>query len=253
MSLEFNKDGHTIAMIKDNKNYAKKNIISVSSDDVDNGFKSLRLNSGYFQPIPDFSIERTCNYIVGASGSGKSRYICEWVKEYKKHYKRNEVYVFSSLLQDESLDPIKPARVILDDDFVKEDINLSIYKDSCCIFDDCDTIQHKNIKNKVYTLMNMMLNTGRHHNITVWVVNHTATGNKNESKVILNEAHSVVYFPVNHNQGLVYMLENYCGLDKKQMKFLKNLNSRWVSIYKHYPQAIITDKTIFMLNELNDI
>ncbi len=136
MSLILSKTGNTVAMIKDNTNYKTDNIVSVSTDEMNNGFKGLKLKTGYFQPIGNWSKERTVNYITGASGSGKSRFICEWVSEYKKKYKKNPVYVFSSLEEDESLDKIKPLRIILDDEFVAENIDLSIYKDSCCIFDD---------------------------------------------------------------------------------------------------------------------
>ena len=175
------------------------------------------------------------------------------MKQYKRFYKKNPVYVFSSLSEDESLEPIKPLRIILDDVFTKDAIDLKQYADSCVIFDDCDTIQDKKIKEKVYTIMNMMLNTGRHHNITVWCVNHTATGTKVETKTVLNEAHTIVYFPANHNRQLAYMLENYCNLDPKQQKFIKGLNSRWVCINKHYPQSVITQNNMFMISEIHDI
>ena len=255
MSLNFDKIGASIARIKDNTQYKNKDIISVATDEFDSDttktFQSLKLNTGHFQPMPNINSERSCNLVVGASGSGKSRYICEWVKEYKKMYKKNPIYLFSSLEQDESLEPIKPLRMILDNEFLTEDINLKIYANSCFIFDDCDTIQNKKIQDKVYSLMNMMLNTGRHHNITVWVVNHTATGTKSQMKTILNECHTIVYFPANHNRQLTYMLENYCGLDHKQQKVIKQLNSRWVCINKHYPQCCVTNKNIFMLSEIN--
>lgn len=252
MSLLFSKEGQNIAVIKDNVNYKDK-IISTTTDDIPNTFKTLKLNTGNFQPIGNYNAERSCNLIVGASGSGKSRYICNWVLEYKKKYKKNPVYLFSSLTEDVSLKPIKPLRIILDEEFMNEAIDLEMYRNSCCIFDDTDTIQHKYLKEKVYTLMNMMLNTGRHYNITVWVVSHTPTGKKLETKVIMNEAHSIVIFPANDNKQLRYLLENYCGIDNKQMKFLKSLNSRWCCINKHYPQSIITEKHILMMSEISGV
>ena len=250
MPLQFGKEGQNIAIIKDNPNY-KNQIVSVSADKMENQFKSLKLNNGYFQPIGNWNAERSCNLVVGASGSGKSRYICNWVLEYKKKYKDNPIYVFSSLDEDESLKAIKPLRVILDDEFVKEPINLKQFENSCCIFDDTDTIQNKKIKEKVYTVMNMMLNTGRHHNITVWCVQHTPTGNKAETKTILNEAHSIVFFCANYSRQLQYLLENYCGIDKKLFKYICSLDSRWTCFNKHYPQTIITDKHILMMSELH--
>jgi hypothetical protein len=254
MSLNLDRVGATLAVIKDDPKMKNK-IVSVATDNLGDDdmktYQSIKLQTGKFQPIGDWNRERSVGYIVGASGSGKSFFICEWVKEYKKKFKRNPVYLFSSLDEDESLEPINPQRIILDNDFLNEEIDLTMYKDSCVIFDDCDTISNKKIKERVYTLMNMMLNTGRHFNITIWCVNHTATGTKMESKIILNEAHYIVYFPVNQNRQLVYMLENYCGIDKKQMTYLKNLGSRWVCIYKHFPQVCITEKQMFLLNQLS--
>jgi len=252
MSLNFEKIGATICKVANNESLKNK-IISVSPETSSSNYKTYQefdLSSGNFQPIADYNKERTVNYVVGASGSGKSYYICEWVKDYKKKYKKNPIYLFSSLSSDETLDTIKPQRIILDATFLNEDIDLEMYRDSCCIFDDCDTISDKKMKAKVYTLMNMVLNTGRHFNITVWSVNHTPTGNKTETKTILNEAHTLVYFPINMNRQLLYLLENYTSLDKKAINSIRKLNSRWVCIYKQYPQVVITDKKIIMMNLL---
>jgi hypothetical protein len=248
MSLNYDNIGATIAVIKDDDKYKNK-IISVENDKE--GKQSIKLTKGRFQPITDHNKERSVNFCTGSSGSGKSYYIREWCKEYKKKYKKNPIYLFSSLDEDQTLDTIKPLRVILDEEFLDEEIDLEQYRDSCCVFDDCDTITNKYIKEKVYILMNKMLNTGRHYNISVWCVNHTPTGTKTETKTILNEAHTIVYFPQNHSKQLSYLLENYCALDNKQQKFLRNLGSRWVCIYKHYPQVVLTEKMIIMMSELN--
>jgi hypothetical protein len=251
MALHFGNEGNNIAIIKDNPNY-KNQMVSVSADKMENQFKSLKLNNGYFQPIANYNAERTVGYCVGSSGSGKSRFICNWVLEYKKKYKKNPIYLFSSLDEDVSLNPIKPLRVILDDVFLNETINLKDFENSCVIFDDIDTIANKKIKDKVYTIMNQMLNTGRHHNISVWCVNHSPTGNKTETKTILNEAHQIVFFCANYSRQLQYLLENYCGIDRKQFKYINSLDSRWTCFNKHYPQSIITDKHCIMMSELNN-
>ena len=254
MSLNLEKVGSTLAIIKDDPKM-KNTIVSVATDNLGDEdmktYKTIKLKTGRFQPIGDWNKERSVGFIVGSSGSGKSYYICSWVKEYKKRFKKNPIYLFSSLNEDETLDTCNPQRVILDDEFLREPIDLELYRDSCVIFDDCDTIQNKKLKEKVYCLMNMMLNTGRHYNISIWCVNHTATGTKMETKIVLNEAHYIVYFSANQNKQLVYMLENYCGLDKKEMKYIKNIGSRWVCIYKHFPQCVITDKQMFLLTELS--
>ena len=250
MSLVFSKEGQNVAVIVDNPTY-KNTIISKTTEDAEKSFKSFQLKTGTFQPIPDYNSERSVNFICGASGSGKSRYICEWGKQYKAKYKKNPIYVFSSLSKDESLEPLKPMRIILDEQFVKEPIDLKMYENSLCIFDDTDTIADKKIKERVYTLMNMILNTGRHHKISVFCVNHQPTGTKTETKVVLNEAHCITIFPANFNRQMLYLLENYCSVDKKEFKFLDSLGSRWITFYKTYPQCVVLQKHILMRSELN--
>ena len=56
--------------------------------------------------------------VTGASGSGKSTFTRKIVKEYKKIWKDREVYLFSALNEDESLDEIKPKRFRIDDRLV---------------------------------------------------------------------------------------------------------------------------------------
>jgi len=65
----------------------------------------------------------------------------------------------------------------------------------------------------------------------------------------LNEAHSVTVFP--HSLGgrsLKYLLENYFGLDRFQIKKLKTLSSRWVTIVKSFPMVVLSEKECFVLN-----
>lgn len=261
MPFNLNKVGTPLAIIKDKDSKTLNNkIVSVLAEDNDGDnayetgkeFNTIHLKTGKFQPIGDYSKERTVNYIVGASGSGKSFFIKEWLKEYKRKYKDNAIFLFSSLSDDKTIDEIKPQRIILDDMFVSEEIDLKMYENSCCVFDDCDGLTGK-LGKKVFELQSLMLTTGRHHNISVWVVNHVPTKGK-ETKLILCEAHTFVFFTANMNRTLVYCLENYVGIDREELKKIKKLKSRWVSIYKHHPQTVITERDLYLLNsdELND-
>ena len=67
-------------------------------------------------------------------------------KDYKKKYKNHPIYLFSSLTEDESLDSIKPKRIIIYESLVSDPIEISELAKSCCIFDDIDVISNK--KNK---------------------------------------------------------------------------------------------------------
>ena len=46
--------------------------------------------------------------MTGPSGSGKSTHTRKYLEQWKKKNKDEEIYMFSSLPEDESLDEIKP-------------------------------------------------------------------------------------------------------------------------------------------------
>ena len=48
------------------------------------------------------------------------------------------------------------------------------------------------------------------------------------------------------------MLEEYVGLDRKQISYMKKQNSRWCTLYKNYPQCYVVEHEIGMLNIHDD-
>ena len=98
MSLNFNKIGKPVAMLKGGK-YDKK-IIYINPDLHDHDatdFKHLKIaNESKFQHIPDTTKEREILYITGPSGSGKSTYTRMFLEEYKKKFKDREIYLPAS-------------------------------------------------------------------------------------------------------------------------------------------------------------
>jgi hypothetical protein len=65
--------------------------------------------------------------------------------------------LFSSLPDDESLDSVKPKRVILDDSLIDDPIDIKEFADSVIIFDDVDVLTNKKIRDEVYKIMNQGL------------------------------------------------------------------------------------------------
>jgi len=47
-------------------------------------------------------------------------------------------------------------------------------------------------------------------------------------------------------------LEEYVGLDRKQIMYMKKQNSRWATLYKNYPQCYMVEHEIGMLNIHDD-
>jgi hypothetical protein len=253
MSLNFDRVGRFLCKVEGGA-YSNK-IISVSSsldekDDYAKPFTQLCLKDGKFQQIPDPETERQILYITGASGSGKSTYTANYIKQYKKMFPKNEVYCFSALKEDESLDVVKPKRIMIDETIWQSPIEVGEFKDSCVVLDDIDVISDKKQRDAVYSIMNQILETGRHFKITCIITNHLSTAGK-DTRRVLNEAHFIVWFPFSgSNVGLKRLLEDYCGLDKKTVKYIKTLKSRWACLVKNYPNVIYTEKNIWLPSEL---
>jgi hypothetical protein len=66
---------------------------------------------------------------------------------------------------------------------------------------------------------------------------------------ILNECHSITIFPLTlGGRALKYLLDNYMGLDKEEIKQIKKLKTRSVTFIKSYPKIVLGNKKIYVLN-----
>jgi len=241
-----------IAMHKVDVKKQPKVICIDSEDEAKTSFNELKLEKDeFYQPISDPKLERYIYYIIGRSGSGKSYFIKQWILNfYRQLYKKRKVYIFSALKNDDTLDELTfIKRIKLDSDFLDDDdIDISDFKDSLLIFDDTDTIKDKKIKAKVDHLLDEVLVVGRHHKISALITRHTATNGK-DTKLILAESHSFVIFPNGMgNKSISYLLDNYLGLDKTQIKKIKKLKSRSITINRTFPLTVVSEHECFVLN-----
>jgi len=226
----------------------KDTIISIDDGEVDGGFNKIHLNDGKFQQIPNTTQERDILYITGPSGSGKSFYASQYIRNYKKTHKDHPVYIFSPVAEDKKLDDLKVKRVKIDDTLISDPIMPSDLKNSLVIFDDIDCITQKALRDSLYGLLNQILEVGRHTKTSCIITNHLPTNGK-ETRRMLNECHSITYFPASGSKRqLNNLLEGYIGMDTKDIKKAKNLGSRWVTIFKNYPQFVMTEKDCYLLN-----
>lgn len=243
MSLNVDEIGKAIAQIG-------KKTIYINDKDVEDGFSSARAkNSDLVQQIPDKKTERSVLYITAPSGSGKSYYTKGYIEQYHKAYPKRDVFIFSSLDSDPTLDKLKYIKriKIKEEKFLNAELSAIDFKDSLCIFDDCDVISNKVVHKKVFNVLDNVLETGRHFAVSVVFTSHNATMG-NATKRILNESHSITIFPKNAGgKMLKYLLDQYLGLDKDEIKRLKNLDGRWATIVKSYPMVVMSEKEIFQL------
>ena len=254
MSLNFDKVGKFLAKIDGGK--YKNKIVSVSTDkdndEITKDFTNLHLKDAKFQQIPNPDTEREILYITGASGSGKSHYTREYVKNYLKLYPNNKIYCFSALKEDETLDEINVLRLKIDDSLFTQPLLAEEFKDSLVIMDDIDCISNKKHRNAVIDILNEILETGRHFRTSLILTYHLATNGHNTRK-ILNECHSVTFFPFSGSMvGKKRLLVDYCGLDKATLKKVKNTNSRWCTFFKNYPNIVMTEQNIWLCSNDDD-
>lgn len=223
--------------------------IDDDKDKVDNYFTEYKCKKNeLIQQYPNKKQERSILYITGASGSGKSYYAKNFGNEYRKMYPKNPIYLISSVSEDSSIDEIKGLkRIVLNEQFINTPFVVSDFSNMLVIFDDTDCIQDKVIRQKIEGILNMLLETGRHTNTSVVYTSHLPT-NGFQTRRILNECHSITFFCKSlGGKSLKYLLDNYLGLDKDQIKQIKKLPSRWVTYIKSYPNCIIYDTGAYTL------
>lgn len=230
---------------------------TVSYEDIQNnyGADSIELEDGFkFQlaPRPVKEKERSVLFNAGESGAGKSYNIRDYAKFYHQMFPKNPIYLISYLEYDETLDEydqitrIHAFTAAFLDECMK--LDLEEFRDSFIIFDDIDSVHNVHVKKKIYGFLAKLLRLGRHQNISVAYLGHELYGS-HELKNILNESHSITWFPKFLNfKKVKYLTESYFGLSKEQIERIKNIsNSRYITYIKGSDKIILTEKEMFIL------
>lgn len=244
--------GQAICIVESKDKKLNKKIISITDkdDEVMHSFNEFKTNKeDHLQEIYDTKTERKINFITGCSGSGKSHYASNLALQYRRQYPKHDIYLFSTVKEDKILDKIKgllriDLNLLLED---KDSVTVEDFKNSLCIFDDMDSCQNKQIYKKVMALFTEICQIGRHLNVSCIFTSHLACDGA-KTRLILAEAHCITFF-LKTMQGRArdYLLKNYIGLDKEQINKVKNINSRFISWVKSYPQCILAQHEIFVL------
>ncbi len=254
MAFNFVNLGKSVAVIKGGK--LDKKIISLDTNEDDEDefvktFTKIELpTTSKFMQVPNNTVNRECCYIVGPSGSGKTTYTTNFIKEIQKKHKDFPVILFSTL-QDDFEDVKNLKRIRLDETLISDPMSCTAeLADSIVVFDDIDCVKNKKVREAIMSTLKECLEIGRHVNTYVIMTNHLAT-NGPDTKPILNEASSITFFPqAGTGRGLTYLLESYCGLNKKDIEFIKTKKSRWCTFYKTYPMVLLFEREILTLDEL---
>lgn len=218
-----------------------------------NGTSKLKImdKKQYFFPaVHDWNIDKMNDriYITGKSGSGKSyHFIRPYIQEYHRFYPKNDIYLFSSKLEDPALDDLKYLkRVEIDEDMLENPVDLRQLKNSLLVFDDIEDFSDKKLTKEVLRLLEEVLRNGRSMNIFTLYTNHQPTNYKS-TRLMLHESTGIVIFPkskVGGKHDYDYLLEKYVPLSKVNKNIIQNADSKFVFITKTNPNIIISDKYI---------
>ena len=188
--------------------------------------------------------------IMGPSGVGKSTWVGNFLLQYRKKYKKNKIFVFSPILDDDAFNKptLDVSYVKLDDTLLADPLDISEFENSCLIFDDIESINDKKLQEAVIFFRDVCLETGRHRNITVLCVSHIIL-NGAQSKKMLNESDEVVVFPRSNFNAIKNLCIRYYGFTKDDVNYLKTIGqqSRWAMVKRSFPTCIVSSNAIRIL------
>lgn len=209
--------------------------------------KYILRDGGKFEYIPSTKfIERVL--VAGISGSGKSTWSSNYIKNYLKQNKKNPFYVLSNVDEDEVIDKLDPIRLDLND-VAYDGMDIEEVQDSIMLLDDVDTIENSGIRKAIKSFQNNMLECSRHYNTHLVITQHHLM-NGWQSKTTLNEANIIVLFMKSNARAIKNYLKTYECWDNDQISRLLNLNSRWSMIYKgldNCPPYVLYEKGVYII------
>jgi hypothetical protein len=252
--MNFTKDGIKLCLVKKKNDDSKKPKTLYLSDNMNSPGSFLNYNCSDDEELvvlPDDSSERECVCMLARSGAGKSYqaflYIKGWLAQKKN--KGKPVILFSSLTEDKTLDKIgsRLKRIKLNMEFLNKGVSLDLFKNSLVVFDDVDVISDKNIRKKVLKIQAAILQIGRHSGISCISTSHSFCSPDN--KITINESSKFYLYPtVGIPRGLEYLLENYRGLTKIQIKKLKRNHGRFICIHSGKHTVVICASKAYVIN-----
>jgi hypothetical protein len=201
--------------------------------------KTYDAGSGCLQMLPHPK-DRRVVYAFGASGSGKTTWIADYVREWRAIFPTNKIYLFSQVPRVPVLEVLGVERISLDTIITADEVTYEAFeRGSMVIFDDVDAILDNETRKAVWFSMQQIMRLGRHHNLYCCITMHKGASDRKTSE-ILSEASGFVVFPGGiSKRELRYVLQNYSDVTYEQVMASE---SRWVFIRNEYPKGIIFHK-----------
>ena len=185
-------------------------------------------------------------YVSGPTGSGKSTWTSKYAVEYKKLFPKNPIFLFSKLTEDKSLYYVKPTRIKMDEELLKNPIDINELHDALVIFDDDSCVKDKRIVEKLHNLKEDCLKAGRHQHLYMICTEHKSLGGKKTIQMF-TDSDLLVVFPGADSNEVTKVLRIYGGLNKDQIKSVFNSKSRWCAVRKVFPKVCFIEKGAFFI------
>lgn len=213
--------------------------------DVEDRKDSFQSESPLF-PVVSKEERPSIFYICGGTGSGKSYLAKRIIEQYKKDFPKNQVYLISQLDRDKTLDDLKYIKRLDVETFYDDPISFKEFKNCLCLFDDFEVYEEtdKPLFKEIIGLMNGLMTMGRHQGVSTIICQHR-TSNYKATRLALLEANWYVMYPAGASErSMKYLFHDYGGLGKETVKELKKSKSRYVCLYRHCPNFILTEHDI---------
>ena len=203
-------------------------------------------------PIKVPGSERSTFYIPARSNSGKTTWIANYLEDYLEQFPNNEVYLFSGVPKEEpAFEKFGKKVTVMDlqyfrDNPITKAEELSDFANSMCIFDDINSIPDLRTKKSVITLRDVILQCGRHENVSCMVTAHQAL-DRGLTAYPIKESDYFVVFPQANKQQTRALLTKYADFTKQEVDRVMTIKSRWVEISRNNPSFVLSSNVAYLI------
>lgn len=213
---------------------------------------------GVFLCPSDDSRERDTLYISGPTGSGKTRFACQFIKDFMEENEESDGIILTPKRSDatvecnmdmEEIDFVNVEEQDEDGEYkvMNGGLDLENLRDSITFFDDILGIANKKLKEYMVDLNERAIKVGREMQISTITTSHLIR-NWKATRLLIQDSKYVVVFP---GSGPKYPIETYLkdiiGVEKNKIKAIAKLDTAWLVIRQKAPQAIVHQRGVMIL------